>query len=43
MEAKKQNKQLAKENKMKEEMERLQKISNMGSFANSDFALDTLF
>lgn len=29
--------------KQQEEMERIQKISNMGSFNDTDFALDTIF
>lgn len=39
----KQNKKEAKESKARGEMERLQKIGSLNSFANTDFALDTIF
>lgn len=39
----KQNKKEAKDAKARGEMERLQKISALNSFANTDFALDTIF
>ena len=39
----KQSKREAKDSKARGEMERLQKISSLNSFANADFALDTIF